>query len=171
MTQPPAEQLTSLRVGNQSLLLTFYQQNRDHFARWVRRHHNVEATPAHELLRTVLLDFFDQVADGRLAKMPPDLRAYLYGMARERLDSVPATSSTQEGSRLPEGEVARRQRVLQLFSQLGTDCQQVLMYFYFRGYNFEKVAGKMGYANATVARLQKAGCLRKFYEQVTRPVA
>jgi len=114
---------------------------------------------AHELLQDTLLDFYDQVADGRLTLMPTDLRAYIYGMAQQRLAAaVPAQQP------LPVAEASRRQRLLQLFNQLGADCQQVLTYFYFRGYNAQTVGGKMGFPNATVARRQKSACLRKLYE-------
>jgi DNA-directed RNA polymerase specialized sigma24 family protein len=158
-SQQLAEVLTSLRMGNQSFLVSFYEQNRGLFARWARRQHNLAPAAAHELLRTVLVDFYDQVVDGRMTKLPPDLRAYLYGMAGEHLAEASRTTA-----KLPVAEASRRQYLLGLFRQLNTDCQKVLMYFYFRGYNFEKVAGKMGFANSTVARIQKAGCLRQLYE-------
>jgi DNA-directed RNA polymerase specialized sigma24 family protein len=157
-SQQLAEVLTSLRIGNQSFLISFYEQNRDLFARWARRQHNLESKEAYELLRTVVVEFYDQVADGRLTKLPPDLRAYVYGMADEQIRVARTTAL------LPVAEANRRQDLLGLFRQLSTDCQKVLMYFYFRGYNFEKVAGKMGFANANVARMQKSGCLRKLYE-------
>lgn len=159
MTQPLAATLTQLRVGNQGFLISFYQENRDLFARWARRQHQLAPAAAHELLRTVLVEFYDQVADGRLTKLPPDLRSYVYGMAAQHL----STAATNEHN-LPKAEAGRRQRLLGLFGQLSADCQKVLMFFYFRGYNFEMVAGKMGYANATVARIQKSGCLRRLYE-------
>ncbi|UOQ54097.1 hypothetical protein [Hymenobacter cellulosivorans] len=164
MNQPLAEALTHLRMGNQTFLITFYEAQRDHFARWARRQHQLEPAAAHELLRSVLLDFYDQVADGRVTKLPPDLRNYLYGMAQEQIQAQKTTAE------LPKVEAGRRQQLLRVFTQLGSDCQQVLMYFYFRGYNFEKVAGKMGFANATVARLQKASCLRKLIELRARAI-
>ncbi|UOQ73326.1 hypothetical protein [Hymenobacter cellulosilyticus] len=164
MNQPLAEALTHLRMGNQSFLITFYEEQRDHFARWARRQHQLEPAAAHELLRSVLVDFYDQVIDGRVTKLPPDLRNYLYGMAQEHIQAQKTTAE------LPKVEAGRRQQLLRVFTQLGTDCQQVLMYFYFRGYNFEKVAGKMGFANATVARLQKANCLRKLIELRARAI-
>ncbi|MCB2380083.1 hypothetical protein LGH70_20985 [Hymenobacter sp. BT635] len=158
MNQPLAEALTHLRMGNQTFLINFYQDQRDHFARWARRQHQLEPAAAHELLRGVLVDFYDQVIDGRLTKLPADVRNYLYGMAQEHIQAEKTTAE------LPRVEAGRRQQLLRVFGQLGTDCQQVLMYFYFRGYNFEKVAGKMGFANATVARIQKTSCLRKLLE-------
>jgi len=162
MAQPLAEVLTRLRVGNQTFIINFYQQQRDHFTRWINTHHPLQPAEAHQLLRAVLLEFYDQVADGRLTKLPEDLRAHLYSMAQEQLAANHATDV------LPQVEASRRQRLLGLFGHLGADCQKVLMYFYFRGYNFEKVAGKMGFANATVARLQKSSCLRTLYELVSR---
>ncbi|HEX8348354.1 MAG TPA: hypothetical protein VF598_00200 [Hymenobacter sp.] len=162
MAQPLAEVLTRLRVGNQTFLINFYQQQRDQFAQWAAMHRNLAPAEAHELLRAVLLDFYDQVVDGRLTKLPADLRAHFYDMAQERLAAETTTAV------LPLVEADRRRRLLGLFSHLGADCQKVLMYFYFRGYNFEKVAGKMGYANATVARLQKTSCLRTLHELVSR---
>ncbi|WP_035565134.1 hypothetical protein [Hymenobacter sp. IS2118] len=159
MSAPLAETLTQLRVGNQKFLIDFYQSSRLLFARWAQRQYQLAAPQAHRLLQDTLLDFYDQVADGRLTLLPADLRAHVYGMARQRLAAhVPAHQP------LPAAEASRRQRLLAQFNQLGTDCQQVLTYFYFRAYNFEKMGGKMGFPNATVARRQKGICLRKLYE-------
>ena len=157
MVSPLAELLAQLRVGNQKALITFYEQNRDHFTRWAKWHYQLEPAAAHATLRAVLLEFYDRATDGRLTKMPPDLRIYIYDLARERLDNATAEA-------LPVAEANRRQRLLRVFNLLGADCRQVLTYFYFRGYNFEKVAGKMGYPNAVVARIQKSAYLRKLYE-------
>lgn len=162
MAQPLAEVLTRLRVGNQTFIINFYQQHREHFTHWADLNHQLPTSEAHALLRAVLLEFYDQVADGRLTKLPDDLRAHLYSMAHERI------AAGKSAKVLPRAEAGRRQRLLALFGHLGPDCQKVLMYFYFRGYNFEKVAGKMGYANATVARLQKTSCLRTLYELASR---
>ncbi|SDY38004.1 hypothetical protein [Hymenobacter psychrophilus] len=163
--QQLAEVLTSLRVGNQSFLVQFYEQNRTLFARWARRQHQLEPVAAHELLRTVLVEFYDQVADGRLTMLPDNVRAYVYGLADEQVRAARTTA------RLPAHEDGRRQRLLALFRTLGLDCQKMLMYFYFRGYHFEKMAGKMGFANANVARMQKSACLRKLYELRLRAAA
>lgn len=159
MSAPLAETLTQLRVGNQKFLVDFYQRSRHLFARWAQRQFSLAEPQAHELLQDTLLDFYDQVADGRLTIMPADLRAHVYGMAQQRLDAHVPTNVP-----LPAAEAGRRQRLLAQFNQLGADCQQVLTYFYFRGYHFEKMGGKMGFPNATVARLQKSACLRKLYE-------
>ena len=159
MSAPLAETLTQLRVGNQKFLIDFYQRSRHLFARWAQRKLQLAPPQAHGLLQDTLLDFYDQVADGRLTLMPTDLRAHLYGMAELRLAAhVPAHQP------LPAAEASRRQRLLAQFNQLGADCQQTLTYFYFRGYHFEKMGAKMGFPNATVARLQKSTCLRKLYE-------
>lgn len=156
MPQPLAATLTHLRVGNQTFLINFYQEHRDTFAAWARQHHQLDPAAAHELLRSVLVEFYDQVADGRLTKLPADVPAHIYDMAAQQLKATSAA--------LPVAEASRRSRLLGQFGQLSSDCQQVLMFFYFRGYNFKKLAGKMGFANATVGRLQKASCLRRLYE-------
>ena len=159
MSAPLAETLTQLRVGNQNFLVDFYQRSRHLFARWAQRQFRLAAPQAHELLQDTLLDFYDQVADGRLTIMPADLRAHVYGMAQQRLAAQVPTNVP-----LPAAEAGRRKLLLAQFNQLGADCQQVLTYFYFRGYHFERMGGKMGFPNATVARLQKSACLRKLYE-------
>ena len=159
LSQSVADTLTHLRVGNQTFLISFYQDHRDQFAEWARQQHQLAPPVAHELLRVVLIEFYDQVADGRLTKLPPDLRAHVYEMARQQLQSQTAAIGA-----LPAAEASRRRRLLDLFGQLSADCQQVLMFFYFRGYDIKTVAGKMGFANATVGRLQKSACLRRLYE-------
>ena len=163
MSAPLAEILTQLRVGNQKSLIDFYQRRRHLFERWAQRQLNLPALEAHTLLQDTLLDFYDQVADGRITKLPADLPAFLYGMAQQRRAAqVPAHVP------LPAAEASRRQALLAQFNQLGPDCQQVLTYFYFNGYNLTRLGGKMGYANATVATQQKTGCLRKLTE-LTQP--
>jgi hypothetical protein len=159
MATPLADTLTQLRVGNQKSLIDFYQRSRPAFAQWAHKQFGLEPTAAHELLQDTLLDFYDQVADGRLTLLPADLRTHIYGMAQQRLAAaVPAHQP------LPAAEASRRQHLLAQFGQLGTDCRKVLTFYYFHGYNAKMVGGKMGYANATVTRLQKASCLRKLYE-------
>lgn len=154
-----AEVLTQLRVGNQKVLTDFYQGSRLLFARWAQRQLGIEAPAAHTLLQATLVDFYDQVADGRLTLLPADLRAHIYGMARERLQG-PAAGA---GQALPAA-TQRRQRLLSHFEQLGSDCQRVLGYFYFRHQNLERLAGKLGSANALVAGKQKIACMRRLLE-------
>ncbi len=142
-----AETLTQLRVGNQKFLIDFYQHSRLLFARWAQRQHRLAPVAAHTLLQATLVDFYDQVTDGRLTLMPSDLRAHIYGMARQRLEA-PATPAADLG--LPAA-TQRRQVLLAHFGQLSTDCQRVLGFFYFRHQNLEKLAGKLGLPNALVA--------------------
>lgn len=160
-----AETLTQLRVGNQKFLIDFYQRSRLLFARWAQRQHQLPLPAAHALLQATLVDFYDQVTDGRLTLMPTNLRAHIYGMARQRLEAQGAAAEE-----LPAA-TRRRQRLLGHFEQLSPDCQQVLSYFYFRHQNLVKLAGKLGLANALVARKQKSACMRKLLELVELPAA
>lgn len=159
-----AEVLTQLRVGNQKLLTDFYQRSRLVFARWAHRQHGLEAPAAHALLQATLVEFYDQVADGRLTLMPADLRAHLYGMARERLQAQHADAAPAGALVALPAATRRRQRLLSCFEQLSPDCQRVLGYFYFRHQNLERLAGKLGSANALVAGKQKIACMRKLLE-------
>lgn len=156
MAQPLADILPQLRIGNQAALVDFYRQHRAHFARWAQQQQQLTPEQAHQRLRNALLLFYDQVADGRLTKAPDDLRMHLYALALQ----TPATEADTAPELLPAAEAGRRRRLVLFFRQLSADSQRVLMYFYFRGYNFTKVAGKMGYPNAAVARQQKLSSLR-----------
>lgn len=155
MTQPLADILPQLRIGNQTALIDFYQQNRTHFARWAQQRQDLTAPQAYQRLRNALLLFYDQVVDGRLTMAPADVQDYLYHLALQE----PA-AETETAHELPVAEAGRRRRLVLFFRHLSADSQRVLTYFYFRGYNFVKVAGKMGYPNAAVARQQKLSSLR-----------
>ncbi|OON71006.1 tetratricopeptide repeat protein [Hymenobacter sp. CRA2] len=163
-----SEQLARLRTGTLTPLTDFYAQQRDVFARWARRQFGTPADQAYDVLRHQLLDFYDEATDGRLSRWPADLKAYLYGAARQQLTAVNTNTLLPEQQPLPESEAARRQLVLRTLVQLPTDSQLVLHQFYFRGSNFETLAGKLGYANASVARRQKSDALRKLYEALNR---
>ncbi|MGI4885975.1 MAG: hypothetical protein ACRYFR_13545 [Janthinobacterium lividum] len=161
MSTPLAEVLTHLRVGNQKFLVDFYQQRRDVFARWALRQHQLGAPVAHKLLQEALLDFYDQVSDGRLTRLPPDVPAHVNQLAEQRLAAAAAP--------LPAAEDSRRQQQLAHFHQLGADCQRLLTYFYFHGYNFGRMSGKLGFANPAVARRQKKACLRRLLDLTDPP--
>jgi|GEM_PF-933803 len=161
MTTPLAEVLTHLRVGNQKFLIDFYQQRRDVFARWALRQHQLGAPAAHTLLQRTLLDFYDQVSDGRLTRLPPDVPAHVNQLAELRLAAA--------AELLPAAEAGRRQQRLAHFHQLGADCQRLLTYFYFHGYNFGRMSGKLGFANPAVARRQKGTCLRRLVDLLDPP--
>ena len=159
MPTPLAEVLTQLRVGNQGFVLDFYQRTRYLFSRWAQRQHGLAPAPAHALLQATLLDFYDQVLDGRLTRLPADLRAHLYGMAQVRLQAQVPTEQP-----LPAAEAARRQHLLSQLLTMDVQARQVLTYSYFKGYHLEQMALKLGLANAGLARRQTAGHLRRLYE-------
>ncbi len=161
MPTPLAETLTHLRVGNQKFLIDFYKQRRDVFGRWALGQHQLGAPAAHALLQGALLDFYDQAADGRLTRLPPDVPAYVNRLAGQRLAAA--------AEPLPAAEANRRQLRLVDFHRLGADCQRLLTYFYFHGYNFVRMSGKLGFANPAVARRQKGACLRKLVELTEPP--
>lgn len=161
MPTPLAEVLTHLRVGNQKFLVDFYKQRREVFGRWALAQHQLEAPAAHALLQEALLDFYDQAADGRLTRLPPDVPAYVNRLAAQRLAAA--------AEPLPAAEATRRQLRLVDFHRLGADCQRLLTYFYFHGYNFVRMSGKLGFANPAVARRQKGACLRKLVELTEPP--
>ncbi|WP_345227076.1 hypothetical protein [Hymenobacter koreensis] len=167
-----SENLGRLRTGHLTPLTDFYAQQRDLFVRWARRQFGASDEASHEALREVLLDFYDQAADGRLARWPEDMRGHVYGAARQLLTAT-TTNTVQpaDAAALPAPEATRRQLLLRTFLRLGPDCRQILQYFYFNNYRFDKLAVKMGYANATVARLQKSDCLRKLHEALDRAEA
>lgn len=164
MPTPLAETLTHLRVGNQKFLVDFYRLRRDVFGRWALGQHQLGAPAAHALLQSALLDFYDQVADGRLTRLPPDVPAHVNRLAEQRL-----AARVDAAAPLPEAEAHRRQLRLADFHRLGAECQRLLTYFYFHGYNFVRMSGKLGFANPAVARRQKGACLRRPVELAEPP--
>ncbi|WP_162910783.1 sigma-70 family RNA polymerase sigma factor [Hymenobacter oligotrophus] len=164
-----SEQLARLRTGTLTPLTDFYEQQRDIFSRWARRQFGTAPESAHAVLREVLLEFYDQANDGRLSRWPADLRAHLYGVARQILTAtVTNTALPADTPLLPASEADRRQLLLRTMRQLPYDSQLVLQQFYFHGSNFETLAVKLGYPNANVARRQKSDALRKLYEALQR---
>lgn len=168
MNNPLSEQLARLRTGVLTPLTDFYAQQRDVFGRWARRQFGTPPEQAHAVLRERLLAFYDEANDGRLSRWPADLKAHLYGAARQVLTATATNTALTEDTPLPAPEAARRDLVRRTLLQLPADSQLVLHQFYFRGSNFETLAGKLGYPNANVARRQKSDALRKLYEALNR---
>jgi TolA-binding protein len=162
------ENLGHLRTGQLAPLVDFYTQQHDLFARWARRHFGTTSETAHSVLREVLLDFYDRALDGRVARWPSNLREHLYTSARQLLTATTTNTVQAPDAPLPASEAQRRQLLLRVFSEQGASCRQVLLYFYMNNYRLDKLAGKMGFANANVARMQKSDCLRKLHESLAR---
>jgi len=55
---------------------------------------------------------------------------------------------------------------LKAFNSLGEKCQKVLYHFYVDKITMDKIAEKLGYANADVAKTKKSQCYRRWADKV-----
>ena len=51
--------------------------------------------------------------------------------------------------------------VAQMLDQIGKDCKQILLFFYFEKNKMSEIANKMNLANEQVAKNKKSNCMKK----------
>ncbi len=69
-------------------------------------------------------------------------------------------------SPLPDDFPRKKELAMQAFRYLGTNCRQILQYFYFDHLSPEEIAKKMGMANTNVVKATKSRCYKKWVEAV-----
>ena len=59
-----------------------------------------------------------------------------------------------------------RKIVVEMMDRLGANCKELLMLFYFEGFDMQTIAGKLNYNNADTAKAKKHQCFKQLQEFV-----
>ena len=169
------EILASIHQGGQArerVLRQLYMDNRSKIGHLVRANSGTEEE-AKDVIQEAIIAFYENVKKG-LFKGESNTSTYLYSIARfiwlnklkrKNLEThkLETTHRTIHEPALPRRIIDResRQQLLNFFSRLGKDCQQVLMDTIYYNRNMKEIAKNMGYENEQIARNKKYLCLKK----------
>lgn len=122
---------------------------------------------AEDLFQEVVLVFLDKVQKPEF-ELRSALGTFLYGIAqnlwlkelRKRGKQIPADWNVEE-SEANEVKEHRFQMAEQALHLLGEQCRKLLILFYHKRWNMERIAQKLDLRNHKVAKNQKYRCLEK----------
>lgn len=156
----------------EAALRRVYLEHRTAIDRLIRKNRGT-AEEAKDVMQEAVLAFYENVKQGRF-KGDSTISTYLFSIARyiwlnqlkrkqievKKLEaSAPSDFEPALPKRITESE--NKRQMLALFSQLGQDCQQVLLESIYEGYDMKTIAQNMGFDNEQVARNKKYLCLKK----------
>ncbi len=125
-----------------------------------------------------LIAFYNLARRDKL-KMDTKVEAYLYTICRNIWSKKIKNRPTQEEltetfhsipvedlqiQTILDGE--KKELIDKLLKDLGPDCQQLLLYYYFDHLRMKEIVKKMNFSNDQVARNKKSNCMKKLREVI-----
>ena len=169
--------VNELRQGNTKVLKQVYNHYKDPFVSWAGMKYNTVARVVLEdVYSDVVLDFYENVTKGKY-KRRASIKTYLFTLGRNKIVNIINKKITHKNKETdligivesnsiinPETEQHLTENatiIKDLMNQMCTDCRKVLTLFYFHELSMQKIAEKMGYKNANVAKSKKRECFKK----------
>jgi RNA polymerase sigma factor (sigma-70 family) len=165
-----AKLLNALRNGDDHALVDLYHQNRRSIASLVVRNHGTE-DDVEDVLQEALIVLWERVRQGSFeyhAKLSTFIYAtakniWLRQLSRHRRE-LPLPDDDYEiadGESLPLEDLEENERVLAVqraMEQMGNPCHDLLLLYYWEDLSMEKIAVKLGFANADTVKSKKYQC-------------
>lgn len=167
----------ALQQGDTTALQAVYQEYRQSFLYWARgKFAQLDQTIIEDAYSDLVLDFYENLQNGKYSHQAA-IKTYLFTMGRNKLINITkkqALHYVKQNEIIAEVEqqtiinpIRKQQEnensdILQsVMKEMCEDCRSVLMLFYFHNLSMEKIAEKMDYKNANVAKSKKNVCYQK----------
>jgi len=147
------------------LFLRLYKEAFPTVARYIA-HRGGDLEEARDVFQEALVVYYERVLANR-ANIKQSEKAYLFGIARHiwlhRFHSEKDKIPLADGMELPEEQEKQLSdtRLLQLLTQAGEKCMQLLKAFYYDKLNMRGLARQFGFSSERSATVQKFKCLEK----------
>lgn len=170
--------IQALQQGETTALQEVYQEYRQPFLYWARgKFARLDQTIIEDAYSDLVLDFYENLQNGKYSHQAT-IKTYLFTMGRNKLINITkkqALHYTKQTEII--ADVEQRTAINPILSQqenensnilqtvmkeMCEDCRNVLTLFYFHNLSMEKIAKKMAYKNANVAKSKKNVCYQKF---------
>ena len=168
-----------MHAGDEEALVAVYETNRKPITAFVTRN-NGTTDDADDMLQEALVILWERVQSGKF-ELTAQLSTFLYATVRNlwyrRLARMKKEIPTElEPDQIEDGglsaldeliddETARLVRTA--LNKLGEPCRTLLMLFYWEELSTEKIAQRMGFANADTVKAKKYQC-KKALEKILK---
>ncbi len=171
------EQLLTGEQAEDIALRQVYLHNRPMIVDYIRRN-NGSPEEAKDVFQETVIAFYENVK-ARKFKGESAISSYLYSIARfnwmnrlKRKGIGERAKASQQVEEETPGflpvflEKEQESQVLQVFHQLGQDCQKVLGLSIYHYFNNKEIAHEMNYENEQVARNKRYKCMKRLKEMI-----
>lgn len=151
-----------------------YELYRREFVAFARRCYSLDEAAAAEVYQASFIALYENIREGRLARLSVSLKTYLFRIARNKIlnarrDAAGKNEELREA--FPDfetdGWAARQEIVYRTVQEMREPCSTVLTLYYWERRSMEQIARTMNYAGAQVAKNRKLACMRKLKAVLT----
>lgn len=166
--------VSRLRQGDREVLVELYKQNEAMIFKFIREQ-NGRDEDAEDLLQEALIVLW---RNARKPEFSLDVKAstYIYAIVKnlwlKQADKNKRMSSEESinpqlHATLPQSDATMDHAIVRKFlNQMGETCRQVLLMFYFDGFDMQTIAKANNFANTDVAKSKKHQCMKQLEEKV-----
>ncbi len=166
--------LAKVKAGNRQLLRKLYEDYREMFEKWAKKHYQCDDELIVEAYQTAFIAFYYNIKGGRLKTLNSSIKTYLFAIGkntlRELLKDKHQHMLPLETDRYEELDTtlldrykdeANKSLVSELLRKIGDPCKTVLELYYLKEYSMESIALRMGYKSEQIAAKRKFICLQQ----------
>ena len=177
--------LERIREGSSKTMEEVYFLHRAEFVNWSKGKFGISEDEALDHYQDTLTIFFEKVLNGSIEKIDSSIKTFLFGIGKNRVmqqfDASSRFERHEEGltehyrflaedEGLSEAMESARSQTVELFSQIGDACKEILKLFYYEKRSMSEIADMMGHKSEGVSRTTKKRCLEKLRSQIKKPL-
>ncbi|SIT12690.1 RNA polymerase sigma factor, sigma-70 family [Zobellia uliginosa] len=175
--------LEELQAGSEETLRKVYEDNRSKFLNFARRYKLTEEENI-DIYQDAYIVFYENIMNGKLENLTSSISTYLFSIGKYLIfDRMRKNKKTVSGSYdltrvgepdeqlstldLERSDLTREQKLLQKhFKDLGAKCQELLTFFYYRGYTIQEIMKAGNYNSENVVKSAKSRCMKTLKERI-----
>lgn len=175
--------LEELRAGSDKVLKQVYEEHRSKFLNFARRYSLSEEENI-DIYQDAYIIFYDNIMNGKIESFTSSIGTYLFGIGKNLIfakmkknnktirseynlalvgkeDELVSTLEIEEQGLTPEQQLLQKH-----FGTLGKKCQELLTYFYYRGYTIQEIMLAENYNSENVVKATKSRCMKTLRERI-----
>ncbi len=175
--------LEELRKGSEKVLKQVYEEHRSKFLNFARRYSLSEEANT-DIYQDAYIIFYNNVMSGKIESFTSTIGTYLFGIGKNLIfdkmkknkkiirseydlaivgeeDDLVSTLEIEDQGLTPEQELLQKH-----FGTLGKKCQELLTYFYYRGYTIQEIMLAENYNSENVVKAAKSRCMKSLRERI-----
>lgn len=161
--------IVAIRNGDKDAVVQLYKDNRMAIRNYILKNSGTD-DDAEDILQDACVAVWEKIKKGEL-ELKAKLSTFVFAISKnlwlKRLHKMGKNSQLDDShtENLSVGEDAfateNRQIVVQMMDKLGSNCKELLLMFYFEGFDMNTIAQKLQYNNADTAKAKKHQCFKQ----------
>lgn len=165
--------LQTLQTQGSKALEQLYVSCREDFVAFGRRYSMSEADIL-DVYQDAIIVFFENVNSGKITQLSSTIKTYLFSIGKYKL-----IDKFKQNGRVIKTEVLenieapldntfeeqinlnhRQHQLKDAINELGGQCKELLILFYYRQYSIDAIQAEMDYKNGNVVKAHKSRCMK-----------